>query len=125
MKIVASDDARRQPTTGNFQTGHLRNFTGYERLLDLFGVLVLLSLFAKTQTGRFNTELLGVLRVEPRPIELHGLGADDATDGSSDEKAIQNIETNMPPGGTHRHEAAIDVVPQRPARAATKGFHVP
>src|SRR6266436_6016217 len=75
--------------------------------------------------GCFNTELLGVLRVEPRPIELHGLGADDAADGSSDEKAIQNIETNVPPGSTHGDEAAIDVVPQRKARAATKGFEFP
>src|SRR5712671_4973606 len=38
--------------------------------------------------ARFNAELLGVLRVEPRPIELHGPGADDPADGSSDEKAI-------------------------------------
>ena len=59
--------------------------------------------------GCFNTELLGVLRVQPLPAELHGLGANDAADGSSAEKAIQNIETNVPPGSTHRDEAAIDV----------------
>src|SRR6266436_1794634 len=75
--------------------------------------------------GCFNTELFGVLRVKPRPIELHGLSADDAADGSSDEKAVQNIETNVPPGGPHGDEAAIDVVPQRKARAATKGFEFP
>jgi hypothetical protein len=36
--------------------------------------------------GRFNTELLGVLRVEPRPTELHRLASNDAADGSSAEK---------------------------------------
>src|SRR5260221_6642380 len=40
-------------------------------------------------------------------------------------KAVQNIETNVPPGSTHGDEAAIDVVPQRQARAATKGFEFP
>jgi hypothetical protein len=52
--------------------------------------------------GRFDTELLGVLRVQPLPAaELHGVGADHAADGSSAEKAIQNIETNVPPGSAH------------------------
>src|SRR5258708_31011396 len=38
--------------------------------------------------GRFNPELLGVLRVQSLPVaELHGLGADDAADWSSAEKA--------------------------------------
>ena len=47
--------------------------------------------------GRFNTELLGVLRVQPLPAaELHRLATNDAVDGSSVEKAIQNIETNVP-----------------------------
>src|SRR2546426_12393146 len=51
----------------------------------------------RRQVGRFNTELLGILRVQPLPAaELHGLGADDAADGSSAEKASQNIETNVP-----------------------------
>jgi hypothetical protein len=52
--------------------------------------------------GRFNSELLGVLRVQPLPAaELHRLATNDAADGSSAEKAIQNIETNVPPGSTH------------------------
>src|SRR3990172_6438206 len=52
--------------------------------------------------GRFNTELLGVLRVEPLPAaEFHRLAASDAADGDPAEKAIQNIETNVPPGSTH------------------------
>src|SRR2546425_838796 len=80
----------------------------------------------RRQVGRFNTELLGVLRVQPLPAaELHGLGADDAADGSSAEQAIQNIETNVPPGSTHCDEAVTDVGPQRQARSATKGFEFP
>src|SRR5881227_4045336 len=49
----------------------------------------------KTQAGRFNTELPGVLRVEPRPTEFHCLTSNNAADGSSNEKPIQNIETNV------------------------------
>src|SRR5216117_1657938 len=53
-------------------------------------------------TGGLNAELLGVLRVQPLPAaELHRLGTNDAADGSSAEKVIQNIETNVPPGSTH------------------------
>src|SRR5205807_5313037 len=76
--------------------------------------------------GHFDTELLGVLRVQPLPAaELHGLTTNDAADGSSAEKAIQNIETNVPPGSTHCDEAVTDVGPQRQACAATKGFEFP
>src|SRR5579863_9205600 len=75
---------------------------------------------------RFDTKLLGVLRVQPLPAgELHGLGASDAADGSSAQQVIQNIETNVPPGSTHGDEAVTDVGPQRQARAATKGFEFP
>src|SRR5262245_6929923 len=63
--------------------------------------------------GGLNAELLCVLGVQSLPAaELHRLTANDAADGSSAEKAPQNIETNVPPGGAHRDEAAIDVVPQ-------------
>ena len=58
-------------------------------------------------------------RCQPR---LHGLAADD---GSSAEKAIQHVERNVPTRGTPRDEVAIDVVPQRQARAVTKGFEFP
>src|ERR1700676_1383825 len=76
--------------------------------------------------GRFNTELLGVLCVQPLPAaDLHRLTTSDAADGSSAEKAIQNIEADVPTRGAPRDEAAIDVVPQRQARAATKGFEFP
>src|SRR5580704_1761496 len=73
----------------------------------------------------FYTKLLGVFRVEPRPSELPGLGTNDAADRSSGEKAIQNIETNVPPGSTHRDEAGTDVGPQCQAGAATEGFKFP
>src|SRR5438874_11837326 len=77
-------------------------------------------------TGGLNSELLCVLRVQSLPAaELHGIGADDAADGSSAEKPIQNIESNVPARGAPRDEAAIDVMPQRQARAATKGFEFP
>jgi hypothetical protein len=45
--------------------------------------------FSKLLAGRFDPELLGVLGVQSLAAgELHGLGADDAADGSSAEKAI-------------------------------------
>src|SRR5947199_5784340 len=73
-----------------------------------------------------NAELLCVLRVQSLPAaELHRLGTNDAADGGSAEQVIQNIEANVPPGSTHRDEAAIDVGPQRHARAATNGFELP
>ncbi len=75
---------------------------------------------------RLNSELLGVFGVQSLPpAELYGLGADHAADGSSVEKTIQNIETNVPPGSTHGDEAATDIGPQREARAASKGFEFP
>ena len=52
--------------------------------------------------GRFNAELLGVLGVQSLPAaELHRLGADDAADGSSAEKPIQNIEAMCQPAAPH------------------------
>jgi len=76
--------------------------------------------------GRFHTELLCILGVQSLPAaELHGLGADDASNGSSAEQVIQNIETNVPSGSAHCDEAVTDVGPQRQARAATKCFEFP
>ena len=75
---------------------------------------------------RFDTELLGVLRVQPLPTgELRGVTTSDAADGSSAEQVIQNIERNVPPGSTHRDEAAIDLGPQRQARTAAGGIEFP
>src|ERR1700688_579976 len=73
--------------------------------------------------GHFNAELLCILGVQSLPAaELHGLGADDASDGLTGEKPIQNIETNVPPRSAHCDEAVTDVGPQRQARALTQGF---
>src|SRR3981189_152722 len=80
----------------------------------------LLSRLRRT-VGRFDTELLGVLGVQPLPAELPGLRADDAADGSSAEKAIQHIKADVPSGSAHCDEAVTDVGPQRQARVATKG----
>src|SRR5260370_16687158 len=76
--------------------------------------------------GRFNTELLGVLGVQSLPAaKLHRRGANHASNRSSAEKAIQNLETNVPPGSTHGDEAVTDVGPQRQACAANQGFEFP
>ena len=76
--------------------------------------------------GRLNKEQPGVLRVQPLPAgELHGISVDDASNGLTGEQPIQNIESNVPAGGTPRDEAGVDVVPQRQARAASKGFEFP
>src|ERR1700676_3431536 len=77
--------------------------------------------------GRFDTELLGVLRVQPLPAaELHGLGADDASNRLTREEPLKDVEAELPARRAPRDEAAIDVVPQRQARAAaTKGFELP
>jgi len=59
----------------------------------------------------FRTKLVGVLRVQPLPAAgLHRVATSGAADGSSAEKAIQNIETNLPARGTPRDEASIDLV---------------
>src|SRR6266850_6944718 len=77
-------------------------------------------------TGGLDAELLCVLGVQSLPAtELHRVGTNDAADGGSAEKVIQNIEANVPPGSTHRDEAAIDVGPQCQARAGTKGLELP
>src|SRR6266480_2518544 len=72
-----------------------------------------------------NAELLCILRAQSLPAELHGRGTNDAAEGGSAEQVIQHIEANVPPGSAHRDVAAIDVGPQRQARAATNGFELP
>src|SRR5207249_8128881 len=82
--------------------------------------------FMVSSSRGLNAELLCILRVQSLPAsELHRLGTNDAADGGSAEQMIQNIEAKVPPGSTHRDEAAIDVGPQRQARAATNGFELP
>src|SRR5436305_3608013 len=81
---------------------------------------------ARWLLGCFVIELLGVFGDQPLPaFELHGIGADDAADGSAAEQAIENIESDVPPGSAPRDVAAIDRVPQRQARPASKGFEFP
>src|SRR5437763_15874485 len=76
--------------------------------------------------GCFVIELPGVFGNPPVPtLELHGIGADDAADGSSAEQAIKNIESDVPPGSAPRDVSAVDRVPQRQARPASKGFEFP
>src|SRR5260370_8224865 len=76
--------------------------------------------------GRFNTELLGVLRVQPLPAaELHGLGADDASNRLTREEPLKDVEANVPPGSTHGDEAVTDVGPLRQPPAPTNPSHFP
>src|SRR5689334_24044477 len=77
-------------------------------------------------TGGLNAELFRVLRVQTLPAaELHGLGADDASNRLTREEPLEDVEADMPARGAPRDEAAIDVVPQRQARAATRSFEFP
>src|SRR5436309_10299293 len=52
------------------------------------------------QTGGLNAELLCVLGVQSLPAELHGLGADDASNGVTGEKPLQYIEADVPARST-------------------------
>ena len=69
-------------------------------------------------TRSLNAKLLCVFCVQLLPAELLGLGAGDASNRLSREEPIEDIEADVPPGGAPSDEAAIDVVPQRQARAA-------
>src|SRR5262249_26854959 len=76
--------------------------------------------------GRSNFELLCILSVQLLPTgRLNRLSTSDAADGISAEKPIENIESNVPAGGAPGDETAIDVGPQRQARAASKAFEFP
>src|SRR5580698_360845 len=81
--------------------------------------------FLRRPVGRLDTELLGVLRLQPLPAELHGLGADDASNRLTREEPLQDVEADVPPGRTHCDKAAANVGPQRQARAATQVFEFP
>src|SRR5262249_32457194 len=81
--------------------------------------------FSFLSLGLLNSKLLCVLRVQSLPAELHSIAADDASNRSSAEIAIQHIQTNVPPGSAHRDKATIDVVPERQARTGTGGFEFP
>src|ERR1700727_2480428 len=81
----------------------------------------LLWLGPRRPVGQLHAELFGILRIQPLPAgELHGIATGDAADGSAVEQVIQNIESNVPSGSPHRDEAAIDLGPQRQARATAR-----
>src|ERR1700680_2063985 len=76
--------------------------------------------------GRFNTELLCVLGVQSLPAaELHGLGADDASNRLTREERLKDVKADVPAGGAPRDKAAINVVPEREARAAAERLELP
>src|SRR5512143_2066851 len=79
-----------------------------------------------TPSRPLNPKLPGVLGVQSLPaVELQRLGADDAPQGLTGEQPIEHIEADVPPGSTHRDEAAIDAGPQRQACAAPNSFQLP
>src|SRR5581483_8822220 len=76
--------------------------------------------------GWFNPELFGIVFVQPLPaIELHYFGPSNTADRIPAEKAIQNIEADVPSGSAHCDKPAIETVPHRQARTASKGFEFP
>src|SRR5262245_30842763 len=86
-------------------------------------LLALLTLISVSSFGPLSGELLCVLGVQSLPAaELHRFATNDAADGSSAEKTIQHIETDVVPRGTHRYQAASVVGPQRQACPAAEGF---
>src|SRR5437879_12782015 len=74
-----------------------------------------------------NAEQLCVLGVQSLPAaELHGLGADDASNGPTGEKPLQHIEADVPARSAHRYESTVDVVPKRePGAAASQRLEFP
>src|SRR5882724_6874125 len=71
--------------------------------------------------GGRHAELACVLGVQSLPAaELHGLGADDASNGLTGEKPLQHIEADVPARSAHRYEITVDVVPKREASAAAR-----
>src|SRR5262249_60994108 len=73
-----------------------------------------------------DAELLCVLGVQSLPaVELHGLGADDASNGLAGEKPLQHVEADVPAGRAHRHEPTIDLVPELEARAVAQRLQLP
>src|SRR5262249_41618952 len=71
-------------------------------------------------------ELLGVLGVQsPPPAELHRRGPGKAAHGSLREAMVHHIETDVPPRGTQRDEAAIDTGPEGETGAGTDRLELP
>src|SRR5882724_272275 len=73
-----------------------------------------------------DAELLCVLGFQFLPAaELHDLGADEASQRIAREEPLEDVEADVPPRGAPRDEAAIDVVPEREARAAPERLELP
>src|SRR5262245_23563104 len=76
--------------------------------------------------GGVDAELLCVLGVQALPAaERHGLGADDASNRLTREESLEDIEADVPARGAPRDEPAIDVVPEREARAGSERLELP
>src|SRR4051794_13425244 len=72
-----------------------------------------------------DAELPGVFGDEALPAEPHRLAADDASDRLAREEPLEDVEADVPARGAPRDEAAIDVVPEREARAAAERLELP
>src|SRR5215472_4910587 len=73
-----------------------------------------------------NAKLFCVLGSQSLPVVgLHSLGAGDAANDNSAEQVRQNFQTDVPACGAPCDEAAIDVVPERQARAAVERIEFP
>ena len=59
------------------------------------------------------------------PRGLHGAGAGDPANRVAAEKPVQNIESDVPPCGAPRDEAAIDAMPELEPRAAGVRLELP
>jgi hypothetical protein len=81
-------------------------------------------LLSKVRARDFDVEPLCVLDIQSMPAELHGLGTDDASNGSSARSRSRTSKQVCQPGAP-RDEVAIDIVPERQARAAAErlGLH--
>src|SRR5262245_38709782 len=81
--------------------------------------------FLRSPLG-LDVELLCVLGCQSLPaIELHGVGTDDAPNRLTGEEPLEDVEADVPARRAPGDEAAIDVVPEREARAARERLELP
>src|SRR5262249_10173075 len=80
----------------------------------------------RTATAPLRAESIRVLGGQPLPaIELHDLGTDHAPDRLPRKEPVEHVEADVPARGTPRDELAIDVVPEREARAGVVRLQLP
>src|SRR4051812_49616846 len=71
------------------------------------------------RTGGRHAELRGVLAEQSLPaVDLHGVGAHDASHGLTGEQPLQHVEADVPTRGAHRDVVTVDLGPEREAGAA-------